>query len=841
MSPEQAIRPVLIEEEMRSSYLDYSMSVIISRALPDVRDGLKPVQRRILTAMNDLNLAAGRPYRKSAKITGDVNGNYHPHGTVAIYDAMVRMAQPFSMRYPLVDGQGNFGSVDGDPAAAERYTEARMTPLAGELLRDIDKETVDYGPNYDGSRQMPLVLPAVVPNLLMNGATGIAVGMATNIPPHNLGELVAGMLAMLDDPDIAVRDLMRYVPGPDFPTGGEILGREGIREAYETGRGKVVIRARAEIEPVGSERDRIVITEIPYMVNKAAMIERIADLVNRGHLSGVADIQDLSDKEGLRVVIELKKDAPSRIVLNRLFKHTQMQQTFGIILLGLVNNEPRVLTLKDLMAEFLRHREEVVVRKTRYDLRKAEERAHILEGYRIALDNLDAVIRLIRKAKDPQEAKAGLVSQFELTEVQAQAILDLRLHRLTGLERKKIEDEYFELLHTIERLKAVLANRSMVLDIIRKELELVREKYADERRTRLVDRGYDFEVEDLIAEEDMVITVSHLGYIKRLPKDTYRRQRRGGRGVTGASVREDDFVERLFFASTHSYILFFTDRGRCYWLKVHEIPQAGRTARGKAIANLINISREERVTSLVPVPDFGENRYLVMATAKGQVKKTHLSAYSNPRPSGIKAVTMRPEDRLIAADLTDGDQDIVLAKRNGKTIRFNEKDVRPVGRTAQGVRGVTLEGDDRVVGMVVLRDDPASSLLVVTENGFGKRSRLEDYRLQSRSGKGIITIRETEGRNGPVVSIRQVTDKDEVVMITRRGVVIRLPMSDVSVIGRNTKGVRLVNCDQGDQVVDVALYVREEPRNGEKNNGEKEPGEPGASEGGAPSEGPAIH
>ncbi|MDH3215016.1 MAG: DNA gyrase subunit A [Candidatus Krumholzibacteria bacterium] len=808
----ERIVPVRIEEEMQASYLDYSMSVIVSRALPDVRDGLKPVHRRVLTAMNDLNLTHTRPYRKSAKITGDVNGNYHPHGTSAIYETIVRMAQDFSLRYPLIDGQGNFGSVDGDPAAAERYTEVRMTAFAEEMLADIEKETVEFGPNYDGSRMMPLVLPARAPNLLVNGASGIAVGMATNIPPHNVREVADGCIALLENPELSDEELFALVHGPDFPTRGILLGRQGIEEAYRTGKGRIIIRARTKSETLKNDREAIVVTELPYQVNKAALIERIAELVKAGTISDIADIRDESDRDGMRMVIILKRDADERIVENQLFKHTPMQVTFGIIMLALVDNRPQILTLRDLIRCYLAHREEVVVKRTKFDLLKAEERAHILEGFRIALEHIDEIVALIKAADTPHVARTGLMNTFELTELQAQAILDMRLQRLTGLERQKIEDEYQALLKKIGELKGILGDRALVLRIIRDELTEIKEKYGDDRRTEiLATAAAAFEAEDLIAEEDMVITISHAGYIKRLALDSYRAQRRGGRGVTGIKVRDEDFVEQIFIASTHSYILFFTDRGRCHWLKVHHIPVAGRQARGKAIINLLGLADGERITGHVPVTDFREDQYLLTATRKGMIKKTQLSLYRRPRRGGIVAMTLKGDDTLIAAAVTHGDQDVVLAKRDGRAIRFKETDARGMGRTAGGVRGVKIDSGDEVIGMVVVAKD--ATLLTVTENGFGKRSPLEDYSTKHRGGKGVINIRTTE-RNGKVISIKEVHDKDDIMIITRKGVVIRCPISQLSVIGRNTQGVRLINLDEGDVVTDVAHLAREEDENG---------------------------
>lgn len=803
----QQVIPVYIEDEMRNSYLDYSMSVIVSRALPDVRDGLKPVHRRILLAMNDLGLAHNRPFRKSAKLTGDVTGNYHPHGTAAVYDAVVRLAQDFSMRYPLVNGQGNFGSVDGDPAAAERYTEVRMTAVAEEILKDIDKETVEFGPNYDETRQMALVLPSKVPNLLMNGASGIAVGMATNIPPHNLGEIVNGLKAILDDPDITPEALCRIVEGPDFPTGGIIYGRSGIREAYKTGKGKITLRAQANIETQRSGKTSIIVSEIPYQTNKASIIEKIAGLVRSGKVTGISDIRDESDREGMRIVIELKKDSYPKVVLNQLFAHTQLQVTYGIIMLALDKLSPVVMNLKEMMAAFLAHREEVVTRRTQYDLKRAEERAHILEGYKIALDNIDAIVQLIKKSATPADAKAGLMKEFKLTEIQAQAILDLRLQRLTGLERKKIDDEYLELIKQIEYFRSILDSRQRLLDIISDELDDLKERFGDERRTEIVNEEGEFQLEDLIAEEDMIITITHSGYIKRIPISTYRRQRRGGKGITGLGMKEEDFVEQLFIASTHSYILFFTDKGKCFWVKVHEIPQGGRLARGKAIVNLLEMSREEVITASVPVSDFGADAYLMMATRSGIVKKTHLSAYANPRRGGIIAILLREDDRLIHARLTAGDDDVILAKRKGKAIRFSERDVREMGRAARGVRGVTLVGDDEVVEMVVVKR--GAELIAVTEKGYGKRTRISDYRNIKRGGKGVVCI-PTGERNGNLVTVKEVIESDEVMMITKNGMVIRCPVKGISILGRPAKGVKLINLKEGDAVVDVALIAGEE-------------------------------
>jgi len=819
----QRVIPVYIEDEMKSSYLDYSMSVIVSRALPDVRDGLKPVHRRILLAMHDLNLAHNRPYRKSAKLTGDVTGNYHPHGTAAVYDAVVRMAQDFSMRYPLVDGQGNFDSIDGDPAAAERYTEVRMTEIAEELLKDIEKETVEFGLNYDETRQMALVLPAKIPNLLINGASGIAVGMATNIPPHNITEVIDALVALIDNPDMSVDELCEIVEGPDFPTGGIIYGRGGIREAYRTGKGKITLRARANIETQKNGKMSIVVTEIPFQTNKAAIIEKIANLVRDGKISGISDIRDESDKEGMRIVIELKKDSYPKVVLNQLFAHTQLQVTYGIIMLALDNLRPEVMNLKELMQKFLNHREEVVTRRTRYDLRRAEERAHILEGYKIALDNIDAVVNLIKKSPSPAEAKKGLMKKFKLTEVQAQAILDLRLQRLTGLERQKIEEEYLDLIKKIEYYRSILESRVRLLGIIKDELADLKKRFGDERRTEIVDEEGEFHIEDLIAEEDMIITITHTGYIKRIPITTYRRQRRGGKGITGLGMKEEDFVEHLFIASTHSYILFFTDKGKCYWLKVHEIPQGGRLARGKAIVNLLEMSREEKITAFVPVSNFDADAYLLVATSKGFIKKTHLSAYANPRKGGIIATILRDGDRLIEAKLTSGNDDVILAKKKGKAIRFSERDVRVMGRATQGVKGVTLDKDDEVVAMVVVKRK--ANLLAVTENGYGKRTRISDFRNIKRGGKGVICIK-TDERNGDLVDLKEVLDNDEVMIITKNGMIIRCPVKGIPVLGRQAKGVKIIKLSEGDEVVDVALIAGEKEENGREQlsngNGAKE-------------------
>jgi DNA gyrase subunit A len=808
----ERVVPIYIEDEMRNSYIDYSMSVIVSRALPDVRDGLKPVHRRVLVGMRDLNLTHDRAHRKSAKVTGDVHGNYHPHGPMAIYDTIVRMAQDFSMRYPLIDGQGNFGSIDGDSAAAERYTEVRLTRFAEELLLDLDKETVDFEPNYDGTREVPVVLPAQVPNLLVNGSSGIAVGMATNIPPHNLNEVVDAVAAMIDDPQLPDERLLQLVKGPDFPTGGVINGLSGIRDCYLTGRGLIIVRAKATFETLRGGREAIIVNEIPYQVNKTNLLEKIALLVKEGRAQGISDLRDESDREGMRIVIELKKDADGQIVLNQLYKHSQMQTTFGAIMIALVGSRPQVLTLRQMIGHYIEHRREVVVRRTRYDLDQAEKRAHILEGLRICVDNIDEIVKLIRAAADVASARAELMERFGLSEIQATAILEMRLQRLTGLERQKIEDEYRELLAEIDRLRGILDDPAKVMHIVRDENLALKEKYGDDRRTEINAIGVeDFEVEDLIADEDMVITITHHGYVKRLPVTTYRSQRRGGRGVIGATAKEEDWIEHLFIASTHSNLLIFTTEGRCYRLKVHEIPQASRTAKGRALVNLLALRQEERVAAVVPVREFDDSHYLVLATRNGVIKKTTIGKYANVRRSGIFAINLDEQDQLIDAVLTDGRQEIILAKREGRAIRFSEGKVRPMGRTARGVRGVSLDSsDDAVVAMVT--GGTHEQLLVVTRNGFGKRSPLADYRVTGRGGKGVITVKTTE-RNGPVVALKKVLNEDELMIMTRNGVIIRLPIAGVSLQGRNTQGVRLINVEPGDEVIDVARVANEDDEN----------------------------
>ena len=804
----ERILPRLIEDELKESFIDYSMSVIVQRALPDVRDGLKPVHRRILHAMNELGLQPTRPYKKSATVVGDVLGKYHPHGDMAVYDSLVRMVQEFSLRYPLVDGQGNFGSIDGDNAAAYRYTEARLTPLAVAMLEDIDKNTVPFVPNFDDRLQEPTVLPARLPNLLVNGSSGIAVGMATNIPPHNLGEVAEALKHLVDHPDSSVADLRRFVRGPDFPTGGFIYGRDGIRECFETGRGRIVMRARAQVEEKESSgKAQIVVTEIPFMVNKSRMMEQIAELVRDKKVSDITALRDESDRDGLRVVIELRRDSNPTVVLNQLYKHTQMQSTFGAIMLALVDGQPRVMDLREMLQHFADHRHTVITRRTEYDLNQAQAREHLLEGLKIAVDNIDEVVKIIRQASDVPTADAALRERFGLSEKQSEAILNMRLARLTALEIDKLDEELKEVRGTIRELKEILGSREQRMTILKGELDELVKKFGDVRRTEIVAEEGDFSVEDLIAEEDMVVTISHAGYIKRIPVTTYRRQRRGGRGLNGMGTKEDDWVEHLFIASTHDYVLFFTHNGQVYWLKVYDIPQGGRAARGKPIVNLIQIKSDERIAAFVGVREFSESRYVMFATARGIVKKTALSAYGNPRANGINAINIEPDDELIEAQLTDGTNDLVLATRNGMSIRFAEKDVREMGRATTGVRGVMLEAGDRVIGMVVIRRD--ATLLVVSEHGLGKRSPVGDYRVQKRGGKGIITLRRTE-KTGAVVALKEVLPDDELMMVTRHGVIIRLPVEGIRVIGRNTQGVKVMNLDAGDTVVDVARVVKED-------------------------------
>lgn len=804
----EKVVPVTLEEEMKSSYIDYAMSVIVARALPDVRDGLKPVHRRVLFGMHELGLAYNRPYKKSARIVGEVLGKYHPHGDSAVYDSMVRMVQDFSLRYPLVNGQGNFGSVDGDSPAAMRYTEARLARIAEEMLRDLDKNTVNFGANFDESLHEPLVMPSYLPNLLVNGASGIAVGMATNIPPHNLTEVIDGLVALIDNPKLKSEDLMKYVKAPDFPTGGIIYGFEGVRDAFLTGRGRVVIRAKANVETLKNDRENIIITEIPYQVNKATLIEKIADLVRAGKITEISNIRDESDRDGMRVVIELKRDAQPAVVLNQLFKHTQMQVTFGVIMLALVNGVPKVLTLQETMMHFLDHRMEVLIRRTKYELEAAEKRAHILEGFIIALDNIDEVIDTIKKSKDVEAAKNNLMRKFKLSEIQSKAILDMRLQRLTGLERKKIEDEYKETIKLIARLQGILESEKKRKQIIKDELLVVKERYGDERRTEIIRDYKEFSLEDIIAEEDVVVTISHNGFIKRFPVSGYRRQGRGGKGVTGAGTKEDDFVEHMFVASTHQYILFFTEKGRCYWLKVHEIPEGGRTAKGRSIVNLLEKDKDDNITAFVAVKEFRDDQSLVMVTEKGTIKKTVLSAYGNVRRGGINAINLVSGDSLIEVKMTDGSSDIVIGTRNGFAIRFNEKNVRDMGRTATGVRGVRLGKGDHVVGLLVIKRQ-AVSILVVTEKGFGKRSDINDYRITNRGGKGVITVKTTD-KVGKMIALMEVTDKDELVIISTKGMVIRQSVKDIRVMGRNTQGVRVIRLNEGDTIADIARVVSED-------------------------------
>jgi len=807
MNQRDRVVPVFIEQEMKESYIDYSMSVIVSRALPDVRDGLKPVHRRVLYGMNDLNLRPTAKYKKSARIVGEVLGKYHPHGDSAVYDSMVRMVQDFSLRYPLVDGQGNFGSVDGDSAAAMRYTEARLQRIAEELLSDLDKDTVDFVANFDETLKEPTVLPSVIPNLLINGSSGIAVGMATNIPPHNLGEVVDALITLIDDPETTVETLMTHIHGPDFPTAGIIYGAQGIHEAYRTGRGRVLVRARASTETVKDGRERVVVSELPYQVNKTNLIEKIVALVRERKIEGISDIRDESDRDGMRLVIELKRDAQAEVVLNQLYKHTQMQNTFGIIMLALVKGVPKVLTLKEMLQHFVDFRHEVVIRRAKFELDKAEKRAHILEGLKICLDNIDEIVELIKKSKNPEAARTALIKRFKLSDVQAQAILDMRLQRLTGLERQKIEDEYRQLIKRIEELRSLLQSEPKRMQLIKDELLEIREKYADERRTEIVAQTEEFSIEDMIAEEDMVITISHKGFIKRFPVSSYRRQLRGGRGSTGATTKEEDFIEHLFVASTHHYILFFTKQGRCYWLKVHEIPQAGRATKGRAIVNLLQISKEETIAAFIAVKEFSEDQFLVMATKQGLVKKTRLSAYSHPRRGGINAVNIRDNDALIGARLSNGNHDILLGTYKGLSIRFHEREVRDMGRTASGVRGINLTKGDHVVGMVIIKRE--GTVLVVTERGMGKRTNLSEYRVSHRAGKGVFTIKANE-KTGNVVALKEVMDDDDIMIITTNGVVIRQSVRALKTQGRNTQGFRLIRLDKNDLVADVARVVKED-------------------------------
>jgi DNA gyrase subunit A len=814
--------PVNIEDEMKRSYMDYAMSVIIGRALPDVRDGLKPAHRRVLYGMRQMGLASNRGYRKCAKIVGEVMGNFHPHGDASIYDTLVRLAQDFNMRYPLVDGQGNFGSIDDDPPAAMRYTEARLQALADDVMADLDQETVDFTPNYDETTDEPTVLPAPIPNLLVNGSAGIAVGMATNVPPHNLREVIDGVIWAIEtdqardsrlDKHEKLHGLMQFIKGPDFPTGGYVVGRSGIAAAYRTGRGAILMRARAVIEQAKKgDKQSIVVTEIPYQVNKKRLIEKIADLVNEKTIEGIADIRDESDREGMRIVVELKRGEVAEVILNNLYKHTQLQQSFGVIMLAIVGGRPKVLNLVELVESFIDFRREVVTRRTQFELRKAEARYHVLEGLKTALDHLDAVIKLIRGSKTVPEARDGLTTQFSLSQVQAQAILDMQLQRLTGLERQKILDEMAELLKTIERLRAILGSEQLLMQTIVGELKEVRDRYGDDRRTELIegDAG-EISIEDLIAEEDMAITVSNTGYIKRTPITSYRNQRRGGKGRIGMRTREEDFVSHLFVASTHAYIMIFSDRGRAYWLKVHEIPDVGPGGKGKAIANLVSMAPDEKIAALQAVKEFEEGKFILMGSQRGVVKKTSLAAFSNPRAGGIIAMGIEEGDRLMAAQITDGTGEIFIGTRDGVAIRFPESDVRPMGRAAYGVKGITLREGDEVVAMEVVR--PGSTLLTVTEHGYGKRTELDEYRVQSRGGVGIINIQTTE-RNGRVVGMASVHDEDEFMLITQQGKILRTVSRDIRAIGRATQGVRLIEIDADDRVVSLARLAERDDENG---------------------------
>jgi len=806
---EQRIVKKHIEDEMRQSYLDYSMSVIVSRALPDVRDGLKPVHRRVLFGMQQMGVFHNKPFKKSARIVGDVMGKFHPHGDAAVYDTLVRMAQDFSLRYPLVQGQGNFGSVDGDNAAAMRYTEARLAKIAEELLADLDKETVDFAPNFDNTLKEPVVLPSKLPNLLINGSAGIAVGMATNIPPHNLNEVSRAIIAQIKNPNITIPELLTHIKGPDFPTGGIIVGQNAMTEAYHTGRGLMLVRAKTELEQKGNNTS-IIVREIPYMVNKSQLIEQMAEAIKEKSVEDVSDLRDESDREGMRIVIELKKDANSDVVLNQLFKHTRLQTTFGINLLALVNNEPKTLNIKQLVQAYIEYRQIVVRKRTEFDLRKAEQKAHLLEGLIIALNNIDAIIRLIKSSDSAETAKKGLMANHRLTEPQAIAILEMRLQRLTSLEQKKIKDEHTELLKLITELKAILASEQRILDIIIKELTELMEAYGDERRTEIIEGGdeeTEFEMEDLIEDSPVVITVSHTGYIKRIPLDTYRQQHRGGRGIVAATTNEEDFVDHLFIATNHSYLLFFTNTGRVHWLKVYHIPEATRTAKGKAIVNLLELQSNESITAMVPIRVFNEDHFLVMATKKGVVKKTALVEYSRPRKGGIIAVSLDEGDLLVDVMMTNGSQNLLIATKKGQAVKFEEKDARDIGRSARGVRGISLKGDDEVVGMVIAEDN--KTLLTITDNGYGKRSEISDYRLIRRGGSGVINIMCSE-RNGDVVAVKSVTENDELMVVSRKGILIRVPAKDISVIGRNTQGVRLMRLEEGDKVMGAAKIVNEE-------------------------------
>jgi len=812
----EQIIPTNLEDEVKNAYLDYSMSVIVARALPDVRDGLKPVHRRILYAMHELGMMPNRPYKKSARLVGEVLGKYHPHGDMAVYDAMVRMAQDWSLRYTLVDGQGNFGSLDGDPPAAMRYTESRLTWIATETLKDIDKNTVDFRPNFDETLKEPVVLPSVVPTLLINGSSGIAVGMATNIPPHNLNEVIDALQAYISNPDISTEELMRYMPAPDFPTGGIIYGISGVKEAYTTGRGRIILRGKAYIEEGKSNKASIIITEMPYQVNKAGLIEKIAELIKTKVLEDISDIRDESDRDGVRVVIEIKRDAIPSVVLNNLYKHTQLQVTFGVINLALVDGVPKVLTLRDMIMHFIAWRNKVLIRKTRFELDAAEKKAHILEGFIIALDNIDEVIKTIKESADPKIASTRLQERFGLSEVQAKAILDMRLQRLTGLEREKIQNEYKETIIAIERYRSILASKDLQMQIISEELAEIKKKYGDERRTEIVPNAEEFTIEDMIANEDVIITISHKGFIKRTPVSSYRRQHKGGRGLSGAGTYEDDFVEHVFQAATHHYLLFFTDKGRCFKLRVFDIPEGSRNAKGRSLANLIQKDNDEKVTAYLSIKEFVEDLYILMATEKGIVKKTNLSSFVHTRSAGIIAINLEENDKLICARVTDGSCDVILGTRKGLACRFRESDVRPMGRTAAGVKGITLAEDDFVVGMVIIKRSD-SQVIVVGQKGYGKRTRYEDFRLTRRGAKGVISMNVTE-KTGEVVAIRSVVDTEDLIVMTSNGILIRQPVKDIRTIGRNTQGVRLIKLDEGDSIADITAVAHEEDeQNGEEN------------------------
>lgn len=815
----EKIIPITIEDEMQSSYIDYSMSVIVSRALPDVRDGLKPVHRRVLYGMSDLGMLHNRNYKKSARIVGEVLGKYHPHGDSAVYDTIVRMVQDFSLRYPLVDGQGNFGSVDGDSAAAMRYTEVRMQRIAEEMLTDLNKDTVDYQDNFDDTLTEPTVLPSMLPNLLLNGSSGIAVGMATNMPPHNISEVIDGIVAYIDNHDIDAKGLMEHIKAPDFPTGGIIYGYEGVKEAYETGRGKITMRARANVEEMRNNREQIIVTEIPYQVNKATLIEKIADLVNNEKITEISEIRDESDRDGMRIVIMLKRGSNTGVVLNQLYKYTQMQQTFGVINLALVQGRPKVMALKELIKHFVEHRVEVIIRRTIYDLDQAEARAHILEGLKIALDNLDEVIKTIRASNSPQEANRELRRKFALTDLQAKAILDMRLQKLTGLERDKIDLEYKDIVEKIAEFRNILSDRNRQNEIIKEELADLKNRYGDERRTQIVYSADDFNIEDMIADEDVVVTISNKGFIKRMPVSGYRRQRRGGKGMKGTTTKDDEYVEHLFVATNHNYILFFTENGKCYWLRVYEIPEGSRLSRGRAIVNLIDIDKDDSIQTFVPVKtledeEYINNHYIIMATKEGLVKKTVLEAYSRPRRDGIIAINIKQGDKLLGAALTDGDSTIILGNKKGRAIRFSEDDVRDMGRNTSGVRGMKLSKNDELVDMVVIKNTHEATVLAISEKGFGKRSLVDDYREQSRGGKGVITMKITP-KTGNLIALKEVSDKDDLMIITELGKVIRMQCKGIRTMGRNTQGVRIMRLDEEGKIAAITRVVNEDEDEGD--------------------------